>query len=605
MKNTTFSVVILSFLLPNLLLSFFIQPRIALADSHPSQAVSPSEVPFRDAAIIDRNARIHPVLSHSGMVVSQEAIASRVGARILSQGGNAIDAAVATGFVLAVTLPQAGNLGGGGFMLLHLADTEKTIAIDYREMAPAAAYKDLFLNKSGNVDNRLARFSHRSAGIPGTVAGLIHVLEHYGTMTLPQVMSPAIELADKGFQVNEPLAYSLRKAKHRLQAHRASTGYFFKEDGHSFQVGDVLQQKDLAKTLSTIATEGRNGFYGGPIAELIAAEMKRGNGLITTEDLANYRVIERQPLIGTYRGYTIASMPPPSSGGLHLIQMLNILEGWDLSSLGHNSAAYLHRLTESMRRAYADRSRYLGDPDFYPVPVDSLIDKHYATKLRRSIKLDHASKSSDIKPALSVPTESPQTTHFSVWDAQGNVVSNTYTLNFSYGSGIAVEGAGFLLNNEMDDFSAKPGVPNAYGLVGDEANAIEPYKRPLSSMTPTIVFKNLNDEKKPVLVTGSPGGSTIITVVLQNILNYLEFGMNIAEATAAPRIHHQWLPDTLFVEPGISPDTLQILKKMGHRIADKPRVMGRVQAITAEEGRTLSAATDSRWPGGAAIASER
>ncbi|TNE77926.1 MAG: gamma-glutamyltransferase, partial [Gammaproteobacteria bacterium] len=319
-------------------------------------------------------------------------------------------------------------------------------------------------------------------------------------------------------------------------------------------------------------------------------------GLISLDDLANYRVIERQPVIGQYRGYHIASMPPPSSGGVHLIQMLNVLEGWDLASLGHNSAAYLHRLAEVMRRAYADRSKYLGDPDFYPVPLSRLIDKDYAAELRQGIALQQASRSEEITPGLELPAESPQTTHFSVWDKWGNVVSNTYTLNFSYGSGIAVTGAGFLLNNEMDDFSAKPGTPNAYGLLGGEANAIDAGKRPLSSMTPTIVFKN----GQPVFATGSPGGSTIITVVLQNILNVIDFNMNIAEATAAPRIHHQWLPDRIEHEPGISPDTLDALKAMGHLVAPRPRILGKVQAITAQ-GKNQYGVTDSRWPGGAAV----
>lgn len=610
MKKFVLYTLILAFFLPALLLaeSTLKTQKANLGANREASSESNSVQSNQIPAIINRQARFHPVTSNKGMVVSQEAIASSVGANILAKGGNAIDAAVATGFALAVTLPQAGNLGGGGFMVLHLTESEKTpsgrtIAIDYREMAPAGVNKNLFLDQNGDVDNQLARFSHLSAGVPGTVAGLIHVLEQYGTMELAQVLAPAIELAKKGFEISPSLAYSLYRAKPRLKNNSASAQYFFKKNGASLQEGDVWQQHDLAATLQKIATEGKDGFYRGSVADLIIDEIKRGKGIMTHKDLARYRVVERAPIVGTYRGYTVASMPPPSSGGIHLIQMLNILEGWDLKSLGHNSAAYLHHLVETMRRAYADRSQYLGDPDFFPVPVKTLTDKSYAEKLRTGINGDKASVSSQIKPGLSIPEESPQTTHFSVWDSAGNVVSNTYTLNFSYGSGIAVEGAGFLLNNEMDDFSAKPGVPNAYGLVGDEANAIEPLKRPLSSMTPTIVFKQSSKSgvKQPIMATGSPGGSTIITIVLQNILNHLEFGMNIAEATAAPRIHHQWLPDDVRVEPGISPDSLKILRGMGHNLQKESRVMGRVQAITQGDDGQLFGVSDPRWPGGAAI----
>ena len=553
-----------------------------------------------DAPVIfEYDDRFHPVYSDSGMVVSQEYLASQVGADILKRGGNAVDAAVATGFALAVTLPQAGNLGGGGFMMVYLSEKDKTLAIDYREMAPAAARQDQFLDHNGEVDKSLSRFSHQAAGVPGTVAGLVHALERYGTMSLSKVMAPAIALARKGFVVNHELAASLDKAAPRLQSHPASSRYFFRADGKPLKVGSLWRQADLATTLELIAARGADGFYRGPVAKLITDEMAKGNGLITARDLIKYRVVERRPVSGTYRDYRIDSMPPPSSGGIHLIQMLNILEGWDLVSHGHNSAAYLHRLIESMRRAYADRSRHLGDPDYYPVPVDRLIDKQYAAQLRKAIDLNRASRSEDVQSHLAVPEESPQTTHFAVWDEQGNVVSNTYTLNFSYGSGIAVTGGGFLLNNEMDDFSAKAGVPNAYGLTGEEANAIGPGKRPLSSMTPTIVFQ----DGKPVMATGSPGGSTIITVVLQHILNHLDFDMNIAEAAAAPRIHHQWLPDQVVFERGISPDTIRILEEMGHEVSPHTRVLGKVQAI-AEQGGRRSGVTDTRWPGGG-VATDR
>ncbi|KJS05280.1 MAG: hypothetical protein VR73_12540 [Gammaproteobacteria bacterium BRH_c0] len=553
-------------------------------------SASADEVPF-----LQYQDRFHPSLGQGGMVVSQEVIASRVGADILAQGGNAVDAAVATGFALAVTLPQAGNIGGGGFMLVYLAEQKKTIAIDYREMAPQKAHRDLFLNAQGEADPEKSRYSALSSGVPGTVAGLVHTQQKYGTLPLKTVMAPAIELADKGLIVSHPLSWSLMQAQKRLSAHPASKRYFFKPGGKPWQAGERWRQKDLAATLRRIASKGADGFYKGKTANLIVAEMQRNGGLISHEDLAGYQVVEREPVTGTYRGYEIVSMPPPSSGGIHLVQMLNILEGWDLQAHGHNSAGYLHRLVESMRRAYADRSKYLGDPDFTEVPVTALTDKAYASRLREEINLDRATASAEVLPAAKLAPESPQTTHYSVWDKEGNVVSNTYTLNFSYGNGMSVSGAGFLLNNEMDDFSAKPGVPNAFGLLGDEANAIEPRKRPLSSMTPTMVFK----DGQPVLVTGGPGGSRIITSVLQVILNNIEFGMNIAEATAAPRIHHQWYPDSVDVEKGISPDTLKLLREMGHNVVPSPWAIGRTQSITREQG-IFQGVTDYRWPGGSA-----
>ena len=547
--------------------------------------------------IFNYGAQAHPVISNSGMVVSRDALAAKVGADILAQGGNAIDAAVATGFALAVTFPQAGNIGGGGFMMVYLAEENRTIALDYREMAPAAAHQQLFLNKKGDVDGQRARFSRQSAGVPGTVAGLVHVQKKYGTLPLKVVLAPAIKLAKGGFTVGYPLAQSLAGRSERLQQHSASAKYFLKPDGSSYQAGDTLKQHDLGWTLEQIARQGADGFYKGPVADRIVEEMQRGNGLITHQDLLNYQVVERQPVRGSYRGYEVVSMPPPSSGGVHLIQMLNILEGWEINKLGHNSAYYIHSLAEVMRRAYADRSKYLGDPDFYDVPVEQLLDKKYAERLRKGIDLVRATPSTQVAPALNLPEESPQTTHYTVWDDKGNVVSNTYTLNFSYGSGIAVAGAGFLLNNEMDDFSSKPGVPNAFGLVGGEANAIEPRKRPLSSMTPTLVFK----DGKPWLATGSPGGSTIITVVLQTILNLIDFDMNVAEATIAPRVHHQWLPDNLRLEAGISPDTQRLLTRQGHKIQSDGRILGRTSSIMARNGY-LFGFCDLRWPGGAAIA---
>lgn len=563
--------------------------------------------------VLESNARFYPVISETGMVVSQEMIASQVGADILAAGGNAVDAAVATGFALAVTLPRAGNLGGGGFMIVHMAEQNKTIAIDYREMAPSDAQKDMFLDKEGDVDNQKARFSIQSSGVPGTVAGLLKAQESYGLLPLKAVIQPAINLARDGFATSVSLSDSLETLAKRLQKDPATKKYFYGDDGAFYKAGEILVQADLADTLSRISNKGRDGFYAGKTAELITAQMERSGGLISKADLRNYKVVEREPVCGTFRDTKVCTMPPPSSGGVHMVQMLNILEGWDLQSMGHNSAAYIHRLVESMRRTYADRSLYLGDPDFFPVPVGQLTDKKYAAVLRSQIDLERSSRSADIKPGLSdksaprliqkaaqkaAQTESTETTHYSTWDQWGNVVSNTYTLNFSYGSGISVAGAGFLLNNEMDDFSSKPGEPNGYGLVGGIANSIEPGKRPLSSMTPTIAF---NSEGKPILATGSPGGSTIITVTMQILLNVIEFNMGVAEATAAPRIHHQWLPDTVFYESGVSVDTLDRLREMGHIVNSKTSRLGATETIQSKNGSRLLGTSDYRRHGSGAV----
>ena len=584
----------------NAIVSIFTTTAAALILAFCSQAFATDSV---SNIFLDKNARFHPEISSIGMVVSQEAIASQVGADILEAGGNAIDAAVATGFALAVTLPRAGNLGGGGFMLVHLAKENKTIAIDYREMAPFDAHRDMFLDSQGNVDNEKARFSAQSSGVPGTVAGLLYALDNYGSMSISEVLKPAIQLASEGFKVNHDLADSLRLRAKRLQKHKASSEYFYKTDGKYYLPGDILVQSDLSLTLNRISQQGVSGFYQGKTADLIVKQMKRSGGLISIEDLANYRVVERQPVCGSFKQNKICAMPPPSSGGIHLIQMLNILENFDLENMGHNSAAYMHHLIEAMRSAYADRSLYLGDPDFTPVPVKQLIDKAYAKGLSKQINSNKARRSKDVYPGLdkwaaSQSNESEETTHFSVWDKQGNIVSNTYTLNFAYGSGMAVAGAGFLLNNEMDDFSAKPGTANGYGLIGGSANAIQAKKRPLSSMTPTIVF-DLNG--KPSLATGTPGGSTIITIMLQMILNISEFNMGIAEATAAPRFHHQWLPDMAYFENGISSDSLYLLQKMGHHISPQSRVLGSTQSI-AVKGKTLLGSADPRRQGAAAVA---
>ncbi len=507
-------------------------------------------------ALVSTDSRFQPVISENGMVAAQEKIAAQVGADILKQGGNAVDAAVATAFALAVTHPQAGNLGGGGFMMIALADKHKTIAIDYRETAPAAATRDMFLNAQGNVDKEKALASRAAAGVPGTVAGLLYALDHYGSLPLDRVIAPAIRLADEGFEIHSGLAFALGRNHAKFAKDPSSLAYFEHPSGRPYKMGETLRQADLANTLRAIRDHGIRGFYEGPVAEHIVAEMRQGDGLISLDDLKNYRVIEREPVRGMYRGYEIVSMPPPSSGGAHVIQILNLLEGYDLKALGHNTADTIHRLVEAMRRAYADRAKYMGDPDFVKVPLDGIVSKVYAAKLREGIDLTHATKSADVSAGKPPSAEGEQTTHFSVMDKFGNAVSNTYTLNNAFGSGFSVDGAGFLLNNEMDDFSAKPGAANGYGLTGDAANEIAPGKRPLSSMAPTIVFK----DGVPYLATGSPGGGTIITVVLQELLNVLAFDMNIAEATAAPRIHHQWQPDIVISESGVSDDTLRMLR---------------------------------------------
>jgi gamma-glutamyltranspeptidase/glutathione hydrolase len=552
-------------------------------------------------ALIGLDARFHPQIADNGMVAAQEAVAAEVGAEILRQGGNAVDAAVAVGFALAVTHPQAGNLGGGGFMLIALAKEKKAIAIDYREMAPLAATRDMFLNAEGAVDEDKARYSHASAGVPGTVAGLLHALEKYGTLPRDKVLAPAIRLARDGVTVSRDLAYAMAKNSDRFAKDPSSVAYFQHPDRRPWQAGEIWRQPDLATTLTAIAEKGRAGFYEGWVADAIAAEMQKGNGTITREDLAAYQVIEREPVRGTYRGFEVVSMPPPSSGGAHLIQMLNILEGYDLKALGHNSADYIHRLVEAMRRAYADRAEHMGDPEFHAEPLRQLTAKSYAAGLRAGIDVKKASQSAAIGPGKFIAREGEQTTHFSVMDRQGNAVANTYTLNFAFGGGYSVEGAGFLLNNEMDDFSAKPGVPNAYGLIGGEANAIAPRKRPLSSMSPTILLR----DSEPILATGSPGGSTIITVVLQTLLNVVDFDMNVMEATAAPRIHHQWLPEEVISEAGISVDTLRILETRGFILPKEPdgrfqhRLLGRVNSV-ARRSNAFLGASDPRAMDGAA-----
>lgn len=571
--------------------------RSAVAASPAIPASTPETIPAAaarsTAPIIDLRQRFVPVVARNGMVSGPEQLAAEVGAQILREGGNAVDAAVATGFALAVTYPSAGNLAGGGFMLIHLADGNRQTLVDYRESAPAAASRDMFLDEKGELDHAREYFSLQSAGVPGTVAGLLYALEKYGTLSREQVLAPAIALAANGIPVSFALYFELGASAERLRQNPAAARVFFKADGSSYDMGDTWRQPDLAWTLGRISTHGADDFYRGEVAQRIATEMSAGGGLITAQDLAAYKVMERQPLRGTYRGFNIVSTPPPSSGGVHIVQMLNILETYDLKAMGHNSAAYLHHLTESMKLAYADRSLYLGDPDFGAVPVGQLTDKAYAARQRTRIDSSRATPATAIAPGRLIGAESENTTHYSVADRFGNVVSNTYTLNFSFGSHIVVPGTGMLLNNEMADFATSPGNPNAFGLVQGESNKIEPGKRPLSSMSPTIVFQG----GKPWLATGSPGGSVIITTVLQMILNAMEFDMNVATAAAEPRIHHQWMPDVLQMEEGFSPDTVRLLKEMGQPVNLAERTTGRTSSIMLEDG-WLFGSTDTRRPGG-------
>ncbi|ENG0843672.1 gamma-glutamyltransferase [Escherichia coli] len=524
----------------------------------------------------------HPVRAKQGMVASVDATATQAGVDILKEGGNAVDAAVAVGYALAVTHPQAGNLGGGGFMLIR-SKNGNTTAIDFREMAPAKATRDMFLDDQGNPDSKKSLTSHLASGTPGTVAGFSLALDKYGTMPLNKVVQPAFKLARDGFIVNDALADDLKTyGSEVLPNHENSKAIFWKK-------GDTLVQANLAKSLEMIAENGPDEFYKGTIAEQIAQEMQKNGGLITKEDLAAYKAVERTPISGDYRGYQVYSMPPPSSGGIHIVQILNILENFDMKKYGFGSADAMQIMAEAEKYAYADRSEYLGDPDFVKVPWQALTNKAYAKSIADQIDINKAKPSSEIRPGKLAPYESNQTTHYSVVDKDGNAVAVTYTLNTTFGTGIVAGESGILLNNQMDDFSAKPGVPNVYGLVGGDANAVGPNKRPLSSMSPTIVVK----DGKTWLVTGSPGGSRIITTVLQMVVNSIDYGMNVAEATNAPRFHHQWLPDELRVEKGFSPDTLKLLEAKGQKVALK-EAMGSTQSIMVGPDGELYGASDPR-----------
>lgn len=535
------------------------------------------------------------VVAEHGMVVSEQMLASQVGRAILEAGGNAVDAAVAVGFALAVTLPYSGNIGGGGFMMFHNADSGENFALDFREKAPHAATRDMYLDDEGQVIGDKSLHTHQAVGVPGTVAGLTHALQHWGTMPLVQVMAPAIKLAEGGFPVSQRLAKVLAREKDNMGKWDATRAIFW-QDGAPLQRGDQLVQADLARTLKLIALDGAQAFYEGPIAEKIAAEMAAHDGLITMQDLADYSVVEREPIHGTYRGYDIITMPPPSSGGIHIVQILNMMEHWPLAEWGHNSAQTVHHMAEAMKLAYADRSKYLGDSDFVDVPVAGLTSKAYADELVQRIHDDTTLPADEVGPGDPWEyQEGGQTTHYSIIDAHGNMVAVTYTLNTHFGSGIVAAGTGIVLNNEMDDFSAKPGVPNVYGLIGAEANAIEGGKRPLSSMSPTLVLK----DGQPWLVTGSPGGSRIITTVLQILSNSIDFDMDPAAATVARRFHQQWTPDELRVEQGFPVDTMRLLEERGENVVVKP-AMGRTQTIQVR-GNKLLGFSDPRNPDGGAL----
>ena len=536
---------------------------------------------------------IHAVVAEHGMVVAQEKLSAGIGADVLRRGGNAVDAAVATGFAMAVTYPRAGNIGGGGFMVIHSRDRGEDIAIDYREMAPAAATAEMFLGPDGKPDNAKSRDSALGIGVPGTVAGLSLALEKYGSgkFTLAELLRPAIALARDGFIISDDTADTLPELYQRLARWPSSLRIFSRPDGTPLHEGDRLTQADLAATLTAIAEQGPRGFYQGPVADKFAAAVRDAGGIMTAADLGSYQAVIRAPLRGSYRGYEIISMPQPSSGGVVLLEMLNILEGYPMHDIRRGSAASLHLMIEAMKRGYADRARYLGDPAFVNAPVATLISKDYAAKQRRTIDPDHATPAAEIFSPMPPPREGHNTTHFSVVDSAGNAVSNTYTLNFPYGLGLVAAGTGVLVNNELDDFTAAPGAANAFGLVGYEANLPGPGKRPLSSMTPTIVLKDGN----LVLVTGSPGGSRIISTVLQVIVDVLDYNMDVAAAVAAPRLHHQWLPDEVRIERGFDEATLAELRAKGHRVVEP---MGQTSANSiAVSPDGLRGAPDPRMRG--------
>jgi gamma-glutamyltranspeptidase/glutathione hydrolase len=537
--------------------------------------------------------RIEAVTARNGMVVAQEKRASRIGVEILEKGGNAIDAAVAVGFALAVTLPKAGNLGGGGLMLVHLAERNEDVAIDYRETAPRDTPPDVFLDPNGDADPTKSRESGLGVGVPGTVAGLTVALDRFGSgkFTLAELIAPALALARDGIPIEDDLVDSLLLAQPRLARWPSSARIFLKPDGTALGPGDRLVQPDLAASLDAIARDGARAFYTGPIADQIVAAVREAGGRMTRGDLEGYAAMLREPVRDTYRGYEIVSMPPPSSGGVHLIEMLNILEGFPPPEMASASPATLHLMIEAMKLAYADRAEYLGDSDAVDVPIERLTSKDYAATLRAGIDPKKARLSVDIRAGEAPASSGGNTTHVSIVDRDGNAVANTTSLNFNYGLGLTAGQSGILLNNTLDDFAAKPGAPNAFGLTGGAANAPGPNKRPLSSMTPTIVLK----DGAPAFVTGAPGGSRIITSVLQVLVNAIDFKKPIAEAVAAPRVHHQWLPDEVVVERTLPADTVRALVARGHKVRVGP-TSGSANSIAVTPAGLVGAA-DTRAKG--------
>ncbi len=541
-------------------------------------------------------SQVHPVIATGGMVVAQESRAAKIGADVLAHGGNAVDAAVATGFAMAVTYPRAGNLGGGGFMVAHLADG-RDIAIDYRESAPAATTRDVFLGPDGKPDPRKSRFTGLGIGVPGTVAGLALALEKYGSgkFTLSDLLGPAIKLAHDGMPIEDDIADTMGMAQRLMGPWPSSKKIFFHPDDTTLHAGEMMVQTDLAATLQAIASRGPRAFYEGDIAEKIAAAVKSAGGLMTADDLKAYQPVIREPVRGSYRGYDIVSMPLPSSGGTVLIEMLNMLEHFDLKGMGADSVDTSHILVEAMKRGYADRARYLGAPATVDVPVQRLLSKSYGDQLSKTIDLKHATPAADVTALAAPPRDGQNTTHFSVIDKQGNAVSNTYSLNFPYGIGLVAEGTGVLLNNTLDDFTAAVGASNFYGLVGFEANLPGPNKRPLSSMTPTIVLK----DGKPWLVTGSPGGSYIISATLQVILNVIDHGLNVAAAVAKPRLHDQWLPDEVRVEHGFPAEVAEGLRARGDTVIEPLGQTSANSILVTDEG--FAGAADPRTRGALAV----
>ncbi|MEM7781454.1 MAG: gamma-glutamyltransferase [Pseudomonadota bacterium] len=555
----------------------------------------PSIAPaYAQQQLLDYKTIHHPVIDDEAMVVSQNELSSHIGAQILAKGGNAVDAAVATGFALAVTLPRAGNLGGGGFMLIYLAEQDQTVAIDYRSAAPAAAADpSLYLDADGNrMDN--ADAGHMAAAVPGTVAGLKLAHERWGVLPWEEVVRPAMELARDGITVTRDLSEALRWGRNRLESSDAAIAAYFKPDGSPYYFGDRLIQSDLAWTLERIATHGAEDFYRGDIAGRIVADMEANGGHIAAKDLADYRARFRAPIATRYRDYLVVTMPPASSGGVALLQMLNMLEPFNLREMGHNTSSTIHIMAEVMKLAYADRRMSMGDPDFVTNPVELLISKQYARDRSAQISRERATRSSQIVPYDPLATESEDTTHYSIADRHGNIVSNTYTLGSSFGSGVVAAGTGILLDNQIRNFSLRVGVPGAT-FSNSQMNRIEPGKRMLSSMTPTIVFR----DGEPYLVVGTPGGSTIINSVLQVILNVVDHDMNIAEATYAPRLHQNYRPSELAIEPGFNQDSLDILRAMGHNVELRDTI-GSAQTIMLDEGQILGAA-DPRRPGSGAV----